>query len=69
MPADPRLESALRLAAQIGRLRAAEAWTVDKVETGPEAPDEEGAEGFVLVVYLRYVEDDELPEIGFERKS
>lgn len=67
MPSDPRLEEALALARTVGRLRAASNWVIDKVETGPEAPDEDGAAGFVLVVYMRYAEEDSPPEIGFAR--
>ena len=66
MPSDPRLEDALALAARIGRLRAAANWTIDKVETGPEAADEDGENGFILVIYLRYDEWEEQPGIGFK---
>lgn len=67
MPADPRLEEALKLAAQVGRLRAAASWQTEKVEAGIADLGDEG-ECFMLTIILRYDDgEDELPEIGFAR--
>lgn len=52
MPADPRLKSALALAAAIGRLRAAEDWSVQNVAAAEDADDDAAA--FYLTVTLRF---------------
>ena len=52
MGSDPKLQSALALAQALARLRAAEDWTLEAVETGEE---QEGSE-FVCVLRLRWAE-------------
>jgi hypothetical protein len=66
MPSDPRLESALKLAAQVARLRAAEDWQTEKVEAGIVDLGE-GETCFMLTVTLRF-EEEEAGEIGFRRE-
>jgi hypothetical protein len=68
MPSDPRLESALALAARIARLRAAEDWVTEKVEAGIADLGDEG-ECFMLTIILRFDDEGEQPSIGFVRNS
>lgn len=66
MPSDPRLTSALRLAAAVARMRAAEDWQTEKVEAGIVDLGE-GETCFMVTITLRY-EEGEAPEIGFRRE-
>jgi hypothetical protein len=68
MPADPRLDQALKIAARVSRLRAAASWEVERVEAG--LADMEEGEEFILTLHLRFTADSEdSPRVGFRQSG